>query len=304
MDNLPLIANLELTNACNIACKYCAHKNMKRLNAHMDKSMIDLCMKRIDEAGIKQVTLNTIGETLVAKELEYALVQAKRRQLLVLVSTNGMALDELMAEMLLNNGCDVIRFSANSIEKERYEILHLGAKFEKLIKNMKMLKEKRDIGHFNTNIRVRMVLSGEESDNKINEYKNFWLEYSDEVEFVSFGNMGGRNGASPILSNRRTHCKTMKRGLNINVDGNVTYCPCDFDAECIVGSIKTNSLEEIWNGEKFTKILNAHNLLDFSSLPRCEFCDATREEWYDSKKPVLSLKEEKIMDLYMENWRK
>jgi molybdenum cofactor biosynthesis enzyme MoaA len=39
VDNLPLIANLELTNRCNIACKFCAHKSMKRRPADMDKEL-------------------------------------------------------------------------------------------------------------------------------------------------------------------------------------------------------------------------------------------------------------------------
>lgn len=303
MDNLPLIANLELTNRCNIACKFCAHKSMKRAAADMSRDMIDICMRRIDEAGIRQVTLNTIGETLVAPELEYALVQAKKRELLTLISTNGMELDSRKAEYILENNCDVLRFSVNSIEKSEYERLHWGASFDKLLNNMRMFKQMRDAKRAVTDIRVRMVLPNESGEDKKKTLRDFWTEYADEAEFVIFGNMGGRNGAAPVDGGKRTGCLTMKRGINITVTGDVTYCPCDFDAECIVGSIVDSSLKEIWDGKAFTEIRAAHDKCDFSRLPQCDYCDATRVMWYKRKSPVLSKAEEHIMDSYMEDWR-
>lgn len=304
MDNLPLIANLELTNRCNIACKFCAHKSMKRIPMDMDKKMIDLCMQRIDEAGIRQVTLNTIGETLVAPEWEYALKEAKKRGLLVLISTNGMGLDKKKAEAVLKNNCDVFRFSVNSIKKEEYEVLHKGASYDKLLKNMSMLKAMRDKMNSKTDIRVRMVLSGCESEDEKRRLREFWSSYADEAEFVVFGNMGGRNGAEPSTEGTRTGCRTMKRGINITATGDVTYCPCDFDAECLVGSIKDLTLQQIWEGERFASIRDKHDKCDFSSLPQCDFCDATRVDWYQRKSPILSSAEEKIMDSYMKDWRK
>ncbi len=303
MDNLPLIANLELTNRCNIACKFCAHKSMKRAPADMSREMINLCMKRIDEAGIKQVTLNTIGETLVAPELEYALMEAKKRGLLTLISTNGMGLDTYKAEYILRNHCDVLRFSVNSIEKSEYERLHCGASFEKLLNNMRMFRRMRDEMGVATDIRVRMVLVDDASEDRKKTLRTFWSEYDDETEFVVFGNMGGRNGAAPMDVGERTGCRTMKRGINIMVNGDVTYCPCDFDADCLVGSIVESTLKEIWNGPSFSDIRAAHDRCDFSRLPQCDYCDATRVMWYQRKTPILSEAEARIMDKYMEDWR-
>ena len=303
MNNLPLIANLELTNRCNIACKFCAHKFMKRAPADMDREMIDICMKRIDEAGVRQVTLNTIGETLIASQLKYALAQADKRGLLTLISTNGMALNEKNAKYILDNHCSVMRFSVNSIDKNEYESLHCGASFDGLLKNMRMFRKLRDSCGAATQIRVRMVFPSAAARVEQDRLRGFWTKYADETEFVVFGNMGGRNGAAPLDEGERTGCRTMKRGINITADGHVTYCPCDFDAQCIVGNVVNSSLREIWEGERFTKIRLAHDKCDFKNLPQCDYCDATRTSWYEKKIPVLSEKEQKIMDSFMMGWR-
>ena len=301
MEKLPKIINIELTNRCNIACLYCAHKFMKRKPADMTREVIDCCMDRAKEAGIRQVSLNTIGETLIAKELGYALRACTQNGLLSLLSTNGQALTEPMAKMLIENKLSIFRFSVNAIDKEKYERLHCGASFDVLLHNALMLKALRNKSNSNMRIRVRMVLT--DSSQPIDEYKKFWDTFADDVEFVFFGNMGGRNGKAPSSNGPRTACLTMKRGINITVNGDVTYCPCDFDAECIVGNIKENSFQEIWEGERFSKVRQAHNEHDFSELQKCNYCDATHIDWYQKKKPSVTNKEAEIMDSYLTNWR-
>ena len=280
---------------------------MKRLPEDMSKETIDMVMQRIDEAGIRQVVLNTIGETLLAPHLEYALRESKKRQLFVLVSTNGQNLSEENVRILLEGQCDILRISVNAISPEKYGLLHEGGSFEQLLGNLERLKAKRDAGFLHTAIRVRCVLpphggkeSGEESKE---ELAAFWGPYADETEFVTFGNMGGRNGAPPVADEDRVGCITMKRGLNITANGGVTYCPCDFDAECVVGNIYHASLAAIWQGEAFSQIRALHDACDFRSLPKCAFCDATRRGWYKKKFPKVCEQEATIMDAYFTGWR-
>jgi radical SAM protein with 4Fe4S-binding SPASM domain len=304
-DAMPLIANLELTNRCNLRCLYCANRRMKRARDDMSVDMLDLVMRRIDEAGIRQVIFNTIGETLVAPHLREALARAKARGLHMLVSTNGQGLIPDMVELLLTGGCDIVRLSVNATDAAAYRRLHRGGSFDTFVANITHLRAERDRLGMPCEIRVRSVLprDPELRGDLRARLQAVWGGLADEVEFVTFGNMGGRNGSAPLADDRRTRCATMWRGFNVMLDGRIAYCPCDFDGETGIGSIVDHSFREVWGSDAFAAIRRAHTDHDFSQLPRCADCDATRLGWYELKEPRVSEREARIMDEYLAGWR-
>lgn len=304
-ESMPLIANLELTNRCNLRCAFCANRTMTRPGGNMSPEILDLVMKRIDEAGIQQVILNTIGETLLAPHLEEALRAAKARGLHVLVSTNGQLLDARVADMLTTGGCDVIRISVNAADAGSYRRLHAGGSFDRVVANVQGLRATRDAQGADCEIRVRSVLPPDPAKHRDtrDRLRAFWSDKVDEVEFVTFGNMGGRNGRCPVADDRRVRCATMWRGFNVMLDGHIAYCPCDFDGETAIGSIVEHSFAEVWDSDAFRAVRDAHIMLDFEGLERCAGCDATRAGWYELKEPRVSRREAQIMDAYLGGWR-
>jgi len=304
-DNVPLIANIELTNRCSLRCLYCANRRMKRPRADMSLEVLELTMRRIDEAGIRQVILNTVGETLEAPQLREALEAAKTRGLHVLVSTNGQLLTPDVADLLLTKGCDVIRISVNAADAATYRRLHRGGSLDVLLANVRRLRSMRDERGAQVSIRVRSVLPPNPQARAATRQRldALWGPLVDHVEYVTFGNMGGRNGAAPLADDRRVRCATMWRGFNVLLDGQIAYCPCDFDGETGVGSLVRDSFTEIWHSEDFRAVRAAHEAGDLEGLPRCASCDATRQVWYDLKEPVVSRQEADVMDAYLDGWR-
>lgn len=304
-DSMPLIAHLELTNRCNLRCAYCANRLMTRPGDDMSEAMLGLVMRRIDEAGIRQVILNTIGETLIAKHLAEAIASARARNLHILVSTNGQELDVPRAELLLRGGCDVVRISVNAVDPRSYRKLHAGGSFDRLLQNVRGFRALRDELGSSCELRVRSVLPPDAASREDlrGRLEAFWGEWADAVEFVTFGNMGGRNGRRPIADERRVRCATMWRGFNVMLDGRVAYCPCDFDGETAIGSLETHSFAEIWASDAFRSVRAAHAAHDFGGLDRCSRCDATRPAWYELKEPHVSARESEIMDSYLDGWR-
>lgn len=305
-DPMPLIANLELTNRCNLRCAYCANRHMKRPRADMSTQTLELVMDRIDEAGIRQVILNTIGETLLAPQLRAALRASKARNLQVVVSTNGQLLTEEVSHWLLSEGCDIIRISVNAAETGTYDRLHEGGSFETLVRNVKILREARQATGVACVIRVRSVLplAPESRQENRRDLTDFWSRRVDQVEFVTFGNMGGRNGEEPMKDERRVRCATMWRGFNVLLDGSISYCPCDFDGALRVGSLRESSFREVWESMAFRAVRNAHSEVAFDRFDACERCDATRRSWYELKEPSVSAREADIMDAYLHGWRR
>lgn len=304
-DCLPRVANVELTNRCNLKCTFCANRKMKRPRGDMSRDVLDIVLNRLAEAGVLQVNLNTVGETLDYPDLRYAIEGAKSRGFFVLISTNGQSLSLPVARMLVETRCDLLRLSVNAGNAQTYEKIHRGGEFSTLVRNVEALVRVRNETQSPLAVRLRAVVprNAERADATKRDMASFWSARVDQIEYVMFGNMGGRNGARPLKDSRRVPCATIWRGVNVMLNGSVSYCACDFDAEAIIGSLLHASLEDIWSQKRYREVRMLHQSRDFGTLIRCQECDATRGAWYDRKVLAVSLKEAAIMDQYFSAWR-
>jgi len=300
-DAMPLIGHIELTNKCNLNCTICANRFMTRQRNDMEWDVYTHIIRKLAGAGVRQIIFNTIGETLLYPRLSEAVAVAKKLGFYTMVSTNGQNLTEDIAASLFKEKCDLLRVSIQGTSEEEYEKIHIGGRFDNLLANVYRLKSLRALYNSKTAVRIRSVLSVEMSDEEIAKFLSFWKEYVDQVEFMPFGNMGGQNGGLAVDDARRVPCATMWRGINILLDGSVSYCPCDFNGQFVVGSLLCSTLEDIWNNQTFTAIRRKHKMLDFQSLPFCDKCSATRKVWYEKKIPSTTKTEDDIMDLYFDN---
>ena len=46
--------------------------------------------------------------------------------------------------------------------------------------------------------------------------------------------------------------------MSVMADGNVVPCTQISNHEIVLGNVKENTLEEIWNGKKYDRMVNAH----------------------------------------------
>ena len=62
----------------------------------------------------------------------------------------------------------------------------------------------------------------------------------------------------------------------MNFDGQVSVCCVDWSFGTIVGDLKTNTLDEIWNGEKLRAFRLTHLQGKRSTIPACAKCQYLR----------------------------
>ena len=58
----------------------------------------------------------------------------------------------------------------------------------------------------------------------------------------------------------------------IFADGRVTHCCYDAHGDQVIGDLKTQSLREMIDSERFAAMFRAFESRDFSALPRCGEC--------------------------------
>ncbi len=80
------------------------------------------------------------------------------------------------------------------------------------------------------------------------------------------------------------YCEFPWTSLTIMANGNIVPCTQDYDAEMVFGNIKTDSLEDIWNGAKYEEFRQWHITGDFPKGNKCnDKCDLKKIYHYIDK---------------------
>lgn len=112
----PLLMQVELTEACNLKCKFCYNSQQPKYNKRAFE-MLD----KLSEQGIMQVNL-TGGEPLAHPQFFEILDYACKKFPNVVILSNGSLMDETALEKIHNSGVTSINISIHG-NKENHEAL-------------------------------------------------------------------------------------------------------------------------------------------------------------------------------------
>jgi len=87
----PHIAAIEITNVCNLACKYCYANSSPSEMASMTVNQVLYILDEIKKANIPHLWI-TGGEPLLHPEIERILREAAKRDFYIVLATNGIPL--------------------------------------------------------------------------------------------------------------------------------------------------------------------------------------------------------------------
>ncbi len=141
--NLPLTAQLEITDRCNLRCPYCYFFNscVPRKSCDLSNEKIMSLAKQIVSLRLFSVVL-TGGEPLIRKELVISLVEyLKRNNLYVSLNTNLTLMDKETLKIIANLGIDGLLVSCPSSNTEIYKLMTGGADYIQFRKKLEMIIE-------------------------------------------------------------------------------------------------------------------------------------------------------------------
>ena len=174
----------------------CPRTHRVELGQWQNKMMkLETFKKIIDEGserGLKAINLNNFGESFFNKNLVEMISYAKSKGVLdVMLHTNGTVMNPDLAKGLIKSGLNRIIFSLDSITKEIYEKIRIGAKFEDTVNNVKSFYEiRKNLNSKSPVIRVSMVRM-KENDHEADQFEDFWGSYTDEVTYTDYRNQDG-----------------------------------------------------------------------------------------------------------------
>lgn len=121
----PKVAQIEVTNACNLSCRMCQRLDLGVKLEHMDLTKYKKVIRRLGKS-INMVTLTGWGEPLFHPEIIEMVKIAKKAGKKVQLTTNGLLLTEYKRKPLLDAGIDSISFSLDDLKAPMMEKDTLG----------------------------------------------------------------------------------------------------------------------------------------------------------------------------------
>jgi MoaA/NifB/PqqE/SkfB family radical SAM enzyme len=148
---LPTELQIEVTGACNLACEMCLVRYRPKLGRRQGAMSFATFKGIVDDLpALEKITLQGLGEPLLAPELFRMIEYAAARGVRMGFNTNGTFLTRERARRLVRAGLDWLHISLDGATAETYESIRHGSSFERvrtnvisLVETMRQLEAKR-----------------------------------------------------------------------------------------------------------------------------------------------------------------
>jgi radical SAM protein with 4Fe4S-binding SPASM domain len=234
--------------------------------------------KVLDELKLlsKPVTLLThgAGEPLLYPELLELLIHAKKNPNITLgFMTNAMLMDENWANKIVDLKVDYLALSIDGVQPETNDYYRRNASLKTIEKNVEYLIErKRNNNSSSPVLSFNMVAYPEIVDQEM-PFVEKWIKDAGSISIAKFRPVGSRTLFEPGHDIPFRPCPLLWNQMVIGTEGDVGLCCEDINLNVNLGSIKSNTVAEIFNN---SKVLNhyreMHKKGEIAKLELCNNC--------------------------------
>lgn len=284
----PLLVDLETVSRCNLKCPMCPTVTdefvEKRVNP-FKKGQISfpLVEKIVDEVAgrIYSLRLSWIGEPTLHPRLVDAARLAKSRGIKeVSFLTNGSKLHLKYFTQLVEAGVDLITVSIDGMG-ETYNTIRKPLIFEETLKKLADIREFKT-----THGLIKPVMKIQGVWPAIRESpERFYNTFAPIVDFIAFNPLiDYLHKDSDIVYEDGFACPQHYQRVVIGSNGKASMCSSDDFMDVDVGDANTQTIHEIWHGEKLNRVRALHEQPDgFKSLKPCRNCFYPRKTAADEE---------------------
>lgn len=279
VSDYPLLVDIELSSVCNLRCPMCytiTDEFKKQVNT--TRMNWDLYTQIIDEiaGNVPAIRLSLRGEALLHKKFIECIRYAKKNGIKeVSTLTHGGKLTIEFFERMVDAGIDWITISIDGTG-ETYERIRKPIKFQELLDKITAIhKYKQERNLHRPVIKVQgiwpaIVESG------IDNYYNTFSPITDLVAFNPLIDYLSNDTDIEYLENFT--CPQQYQRLVIGADGLVMKCSNDEENREVIGDIKTETVHQVWHGEKMHAVRELHKLdCGFLGSAVCRKCYLPRK---------------------------
>ncbi len=135
----PTELQLEVTGACNLSCQMCLVAYRPKLGRSASLSVDDVRRLLDDLPSVRQLTLQGLGEPLMAPDLDAIIAEAVARGIRVGFNSNGTLLTRERGERLIAAGLDWLHVSIDGAHSDTFAAIRRGGDLERVVTNLRQL---------------------------------------------------------------------------------------------------------------------------------------------------------------------
>lgn len=312
----PHVFNIETTNHCNMTCLMCPRTSlMTRQVSWIDDETFENVLDQMTphnqdnleefwdhiktEYGItfdehsenafyfyvvsRCVILHGYGEPLVDKNIVNRVQACTDRNIPTYFSCVPANLSVERAESVMKAGLTVMKLSIDALDdvnakriRGRYN--NFDKAYQTVLDVIKMKEEK---GYKTLIVPTMIELnSGEDNKEMQQQFIDMWKGL-DVFAYVKSQDNRWYYEEDEELENKshyaQQYCEYPWSSMTVMANGDVVPCTQDYDCEMKLGNVKDQSLDEIWNGEKYNLLREWHLKGNFPKNFKCVGrCDQTK----------------------------
>jgi len=257
----PYVLIVETTNVCNLQCPFClTGKGVSggREKRHMSFEEAKAILDEVASTAYF-LQLYTWGEPLLNKDTLKVIDYAKQKNLYVMLSTNGTAMNAGYCKQLVTAGLDYIMVAIDGNSQETYSQYRRGGEFDKVVSNVETLIAERNAqGSRRPFVEWQfIVFSHNEHELETAEARayamgvNKFTPLPAYVEDEAWLPKNGKYRAEPFNPERLINCNRPWTHLNARADGGMAPCCYEFFKKDDFGNLRENSFSSLWNNALF-----------------------------------------------------
>lgn len=280
----PPIVAIELTNYCNLKCPYCTSPLGQRARGYMSDEVFNRIIEDLKEIKPNRIQLIGNGESTIHPKFSEMITRLAKTKCYISVVTNGQWISDKVPYKIIESGLDLVEFSIDAGGKEGYERSRINGDYDKLLKNVILLKKLRDEAGSKMIINIRMMVRPSQKEIYKEEMK-FWAQHADRVmpQYLMKINNTDYNEDIFIPVQRQNNdfpkCSMPFKHFEIKWTGEVLMCYYTLfqmgPPGLVLGNVAKTSLKELWNSEIMRQYRAAHRNRNTEKMPACKGCPGT-----------------------------
>lgn len=286
----PISMQVDPASLCNFKCAFCPTgdprliKQSGRAQIFMKLELFEKIIGDISafERNLKVLKLFKDGEPMLNPHFINMVKLAKQAEKIERVETtsNGSKLSHKFNERLVASGIDRVVLSIEGVTAERYlSFARVRFDYDAFVEKVSHLYSIRG------DMRLHVKTVAQNLDYSAGEDRKFFDTFgpiSDGIyientvaSWPQFSVAGAVDKDVDAYGRETVHkelCPYPYYSLSINADGIVSPCCVDWNRDLALGSVATQSLLDIWNGEALQALRRQHIVDGLSANPSCASC--------------------------------
>ena len=251
----PKIIEIQFHNICNSNCLICPYKDMKYIPSFMEEELFNKFLNEIEGKNIKRIIPYLNNEPFIQNDYIERVIKIKDRcpNTEIEISTNVSMLNEDKIKSLSKIGLTELRLSVFGYSDELYRKMMPGLNKEVVFENLRLIS--KEFKNINTIVSIVMIDDGTISEDEFINMKelanklNFKFErwgFLDRCKNVSYKDNG-------IYKQVVCGCEQNRpiERMHILSNGDVIVCCQDWKHSNIMGNIRKDTIQNIWNSDKY-----------------------------------------------------